>query len=153
MALLDEFGLPKPTSIVSSGNGYYFRYYFPEPLLYPSEPQRLRFQTASRGLHEAYARAWASRGWKLDPVWDLARITRMPGTLNHKTKPPKLVELVEDHPERTLSHADFFKFAEQASTDLAVLSPVRRRSSAAPDQGPEGPAKAKFRSVMAATKP
>ena len=149
MALIDNFGLPKPTSILGSGNGYYFQFYFREPFLYPSEAQRLQFQAASKGFHEAFAKAWSSRGWTLDNVSDLPRITRMPGTLNHKTNPPKPVELVEHHPERTLSHADFFKFAGKPSSGSESLLPALRRLIAT-DPIDEGSANADFRTVLAA---
>ena len=149
MALIDNFGLPKPTSILGSGNGYYFQFYFREPFLYPSEAQRLQFQAASKGFHEAFAKAWSSRGWTLDNVSDLPRITRMPGTLNHKTNPPKPVELVEHHPERTLSHADFFKFAEQAYSERVSMLPAVRRAEAT-DLRIGNPTNAKFQPVIAA---
>ncbi|SFE36138.1 hypothetical protein SAMN04488523_106278 [Sulfitobacter brevis] len=150
MTLLEENNLPKPTSIVNSGNGYYFRYYFPEPILYPSVQERKRFLAAAGGFHEAFAKAWQSKGWKLDPVWDLARVTRMPGTLNHKTNPPKHVELVEHLPERTLSHGEFFKFAKKGSSVAAGGLPAVRRSSVVAGEGAAGSAKADFRSVVAA---
>ncbi|WP_439521615.1 DUF5906 domain-containing protein [Marivita sp.] len=110
LEVFDEFELPRPPRIIDSGNGFYFQFLFDEPFLYPDQASRLRFEVMSKAFHEKIALAFKSRGWVLDPVYDLSRITRMPGTLNHKTNPPKPVSLVEDHPERRLPIQEFVRF-------------------------------------------
>ena len=56
-----------------------------EPLIHPQIKEIYR-----RGLRAA------SRGWSLDHTHDLARVLRLPGTLNHKTNPPRMVSLLKN---------------------------------------------------------
>jgi hypothetical protein len=43
---------------------------------------------------------WKKHGWALDSAHDLARVLRVPGTLNHKYDPPRGVKLVRCNPAR-----------------------------------------------------
>ena len=58
----------------------------------------------------ATIRAEAGRhGWDLDPVHDLARVMRLPGTENPKYMPPRMVEVI-DHNDHRYNPEDFDQF-------------------------------------------
>lgn len=92
---LDEAGIDRPTQMRSSGNGLYLDWLHPKPVLLINDTDRERYAQAVRDFHEALRKsAIKMRGWRFDSTGDLARVTRMPGTLNYKTNPPKPVELI-----------------------------------------------------------
>ncbi len=89
---------PKPSLVVSTGHGIHVYWLFRE-----------RFNT-SRSLDNAAASELAERwqrwllrgmqahGWTLDMTWDLARILRVPGTVNRKDKAnPLPVTFIENN--------------------------------------------------------
>lgn len=89
-----------PTLVISTGNGAHAWWLLREPYLFDSDKDRrwaasvvLHWQTLLR--YNA-----ANRGWALDRLADLARVLRIPGTLNCKdpTHPkPVTVYQVTDH--------------------------------------------------------
>jgi putative DNA primase/helicase len=76
---------PKPPSaIVHSGYGLHVWWVFKTPFLIRNEKDRAEARRISDGW-VAYMNGFAKRhGWNLDPVGDLARVLRVPGTKNHK---------------------------------------------------------------------
>jgi hypothetical protein len=83
-----------PTTLVRTGGGLHAHWDWERPLrLYSAEDTQTagavwrRFQ---RGLQQHFA----ERGYHIDSVGDLARLYRIPGTFNHKTTPPKHVEVI-----------------------------------------------------------
>jgi hypothetical protein len=137
MNLLDKSGLPKPTEVISSGNGFYFRYLFDIPVVFGSDGERDEFKLQSTKFYKLYAEAFKKQGWVLDNVSDLARITRMEGTLNHKTNPPKPVERIHTHDGPTLSAQTFAAMTGQSimsapvSTNMAkVQDPLEEKYKA-----------------------
>lgn len=92
---LDEAGIERPTQIRSSGNGLYLDWLHPQPAVFTTDADREAYAKATRDFHAALRQsALELRGWRFDNTSDLARVTRMPGTLNHKTNPPKPVEFI-----------------------------------------------------------
>lgn len=81
-AVLDKAGFPAETSLVSSGGGYYPGFIHPEPYLLADRP---RYAAMVQGLH-GLANAWSQHMGigKLDSTFDLARVLRLPGTVNRK---------------------------------------------------------------------
>lgn len=93
--ITQELDLPEPAAIRGSGNGYYFDWLFEQPWVFKDEDERAAAQRLSADLQELIIVATNRKfGWKLDNTSDLARVTRLPGTLNHKTAPPKEVTLI-----------------------------------------------------------
>ena len=83
-----------PSIIVSSGNGVH-TYWLLEDYVAVTDDNRDNIGRIMRG-HEKYThRLAAEHGWRFDTVSDLARILRVPGTLNHKSSPPGRVEVIE----------------------------------------------------------
>ncbi|MER9941477.1 virulence-associated E family protein [Mesorhizobium sp. M0092] len=94
LSIVIDAGLPEPTALVHSGNGAYAQYLFTEPYVFDDEASREEAKKLFVGLHSRFAEAFHARGFQIDNVSDLPRITRSPGTLNHKTDPAKPVTLL-----------------------------------------------------------
>lgn len=84
LSLLTESGFPEPTLVVDSGGGLYPWWVLdhPEPL-----DDKFALDSAafiSERLHTAMIRNFALAGYHLDNTGDLARVLRVPGTVNRK---------------------------------------------------------------------
>lgn len=88
--LVAAAGLPEPTVWVHSGGGLY-------PLWVLAEQVDTdRAARLSEGIQEAIARASAARGWHYGTgVSDLARVLRLPGSVNRKTDNPRPCRVVD----------------------------------------------------------
>ncbi len=96
---LDEFledeAIFAPTMKVHSGNGLHAYWRLDQILDVRTPEARSRARVDSSNFQRAIiGTASEKRGWKLDNTADLARVLRWPGTLNHKTNPPKHVEII-----------------------------------------------------------
>lgn len=95
LEFLHEIEFPLPTQIRSSGNGLYLDWLLAEFWNFADDTDRKAAAALSKRLQKDLIKvAKRLRGWAFDNTSDLARVTRMPGTLNHKTTPPKPVELL-----------------------------------------------------------
>lgn len=115
---------PPPTAVVHSGNGLqcWWLFHSPAGLIGPDGDD-------TRRLVEGWARTWkrisTERDVTVDPVFDLARILRVPGTLNWKTSPPKLVTLVHaDGPRYSVDDIDGWLDPEVPADPRPVPSAV-----------------------------
>ncbi|WP_125184579.1 hypothetical protein [Hyphobacterium indicum] len=89
--------IPYPSQIRSSGNGLYLDWIHQEPVFFETEEARVNYARQVRSFHVALRKnARRKRGWDFDATHDLPRVTRMPGTLNHKTSPAKKVEIIDE---------------------------------------------------------
>lgn len=59
-----------------------------------TQEKRADAQAVYRRFHRLVAKTATEHGAGVDNVSDLCRVLRVPGTFNHKTDPPKLVELI-----------------------------------------------------------
>lgn len=90
------YEMPKPpTAVVSSGYGLQAWWVFREPFLIRTEADRIEAGQVSAGWVASANRRAAKHGWKLDPVGDLARVLRLPGTWNRKGAEARPVEVVK----------------------------------------------------------
>lgn len=80
-----------PTLYVHSGYGVHCWYLFREPLRVARDEIPV-MKARYKKLHQRVQVALAPYG--VDPVYDLARVLRLPGTLNRKLEEPKLVRLL-----------------------------------------------------------
>jgi hypothetical protein len=84
-SLIEIAGLPSPTLWVHSGGGLYAWWLLHEPFLIPDDNARTYLDTLSRKWQHVIAKAAASRGWYYGTESsDLARVLRLPGTVNRK---------------------------------------------------------------------
>lgn len=87
--------IPVPTSMVNSGNGVHAYWRFKNPLTISDDASRMRTATVLKDFQKSIIKlAKDQRGWEFDNTSDLARVLRYPGTKNHKTNPPKNVEIM-----------------------------------------------------------
>jgi hypothetical protein len=108
---LASWGLPEPSGIVSTGNGFHFEYRLTEPLFYLDDETRGRGAAMLKGFLGFAIEKGREIGWKLDNVADLSRAKRALGSWNFKDREkPKPVELIEYNPRRTYSLAELEAF-------------------------------------------
>lgn len=84
----------EPTTIVMSGYGLQAWWLFEEPWLFALEPERQQAARLSKAFQAMLKAKAKDLGFSLDATHDLARLMRIPGTLNHKGEPPVAVELM-----------------------------------------------------------
>lgn len=102
LGMLERVAL-KPSVVVASGHGLQVWWLFERPWVLADATERERAAALSRGWHEHLAALAATHGFEIDAVHDLARILRVPGTLNHKLPPAVPVRiLTQDGPRFTL---------------------------------------------------
>lgn len=87
----------RPTITIDTGHGIHAYYLFTGgPWIFRSLDERAQAARLTRAwvaLHQATAR---DRGWHVDPVGDLARLLRLPGTINAKDPDnPRPVTVIE----------------------------------------------------------
>lgn len=86
MELIDSVGL-KPTILIHSGHGIQAWWLFHEPWIFDNDRERVQAAKLAAGWVYTFQTHAATRGWVVDPTVDLARIMRLPGTVNFKDKP------------------------------------------------------------------
>lgn len=94
--------LLQPTALVASGGGVQAWWLFDEPWVFGSVEERAEAGRLLKGFELRLAAVARHLGFKLDPVADLARLMRLVGTLNHKSEPPRPVQLLEAGPRHAL---------------------------------------------------
>lgn len=108
--------LPYPPSfIIRSGNGIHAYWLFHQPYRIRDASDRSYISGILEGF-ESYAIKLAREkyGWRFDNVSDLARMLRIPGTTNFKTKERPLCEIIGESSAR-YDPSDFEKFCKVAS--------------------------------------
>jgi hypothetical protein len=94
--------IAEPTLVIHSGGGLHVWHLFEKPLELGTPATRSNAAILADAWVTAHQGIAAGHGWKLDAVKDLARLLRVPGTLNGKTDPPRPVQaVVTDGPRYT----------------------------------------------------
>jgi len=73
-----------PTLVVATGNGAHAWWLFKEPQLFASDAERQAAARLVARWQTLLRRNAAARGWAFDRLADLARLLRIPGTVNRK---------------------------------------------------------------------
>lgn len=108
-----------PSIVVSSGNGFHAYWLLNEPYKISNEEDRNNISDILAGWQKYINNAAKEKGWRLDTVSDLARVLRLPGTLNHKNE-ESLVEcnVIESSAARYVVGAfEKYKMTREAPTD------------------------------------
>lgn len=132
---LAEIPMP-PTIAIDSGNGLHAYWLFREPWTLDSADERKEAQTLAERWQVAIRQIWTAHGWKLDPTHDLARVLRLPGTYNHKSKPPKPVTAILAQNDARYNPSDFDPYLPTSLPQAADTA----TSAAFTPTGTEGPA-------------
>ncbi len=118
--------LLEPTLLVASGYGLQAWWLFEEPWIFDAEgQQRERARQLVKAFQLALRAKAKARGFGLDSTHDLARLMRLPGTLNHKGGERVAVRLVEHEGstyELEALHAAAEAFMKEAQTLGAELA-------------------------------
>ena len=101
-------GLPvAPSILVLSGGGVHVYWLFRELLTIETEEMRGEVSRLVHGWQAFLRERMKAKGWKLDETHELARVFRVPGTLNHKYTPPRPVTVDLFEPDRRYNPGDF----------------------------------------------
>lgn len=85
----------EPTILVHSGHGLQAWWLFEDPWLFALESEREQAGRLSRGFQAMLKAKARGMGFGVDSTHDLARLMRLPGTMNHKVPPPVPVTRME----------------------------------------------------------
>lgn len=88
-----------PTMLVHTGGGIHAYWLFKTLWIFKDEGERVRVQRMSKGFQQYIIMEGTKRGWKLDDTSDLARILRIPGTLNWKNAPSRACSILDSSDE------------------------------------------------------
>lgn len=114
--------LPLPPSLlVGSGGGVHAHWLFKEYLEAGEDKTAASLELGWWAYCNELARIEVKA--KLDSVGDLARVLRIPGTLNHKRKPTLEVSILEDSGKR-YNPSDFEQWKSEARTNRAAVAMV-----------------------------
>jgi len=90
----------EPTMVVSSGGGIHAWWLFKEPWWFDDDEERARAERLSQlWTATIKRRAMEDLGVEMDSVWELARVMRVPGTMNRKSSPPTPASFLEEPSE------------------------------------------------------
>lgn len=79
---------PRPTLIIHSGHGLQVWWLFDKPWVFADAGERQQAQQLTQWWHWRLSKHFVKKGWALDATHDLARVMRLPGTINHKAEHP-----------------------------------------------------------------
>lgn len=120
--IIAEAGLPYPTVWVHSGGGLYPWWLFAEPLHLVGEEIIDVVQDISTRWQNVIVAAAERLGYSYGGVGDLARVMRIPGTLNRKTDEPKRCAIVADS-GTYFTDDEIAGYLEAAESRMAELTP------------------------------
>lgn len=113
MALIQSARLPQPTIITHTGHGLQAFWCFRELWIFDNDTEREEFAKLARGWGAAWQEHAKESGWQLDNLSDLARVMRMPGTINAKAEPVE-VTIKSVDPDRFYNPSELAEFALEA---------------------------------------
>ncbi len=90
----------RPSIIVRSGNGIHSYWLFDKPFKISNADDREFIACLFKSFGKYINLEAKKRDWKLDNVYDLARILRVPGSINHKLKNGVKCEVIESNLQR-----------------------------------------------------
>lgn len=123
---LVNLGGLEPTVIVDSGHGLHAWWVLGDFWRFTGPGDITAAALLTQRWHATLRVRAAERGWVLDSVFDLSRVLRVPGTLNHKSDPAVPVSLIECEPGRTYSPSDFEEVLVDESEMRKLNLPVTR---------------------------
>lgn len=114
LELLDRVGLP-PTLVVHSGHGLQAWWLLQEFWSFDTDNDRLEAAALAQRWNTTLQVRAAEKSWVVDSTFDLARVMRIPGTLNRKGSPVMPVRLLSHDEQRRYNPEDFDQFCVDAS--------------------------------------
>lgn len=108
----------KPSIIVNSGNGIHGYWLLDTPYKITDSESKNHIVTLFKDFGKYINSEAKKLGYKIDNVSDLARILRLPGTLNHKLKNKTKCEVIFSR-ENRYKIDDFFKIIDSSPVSTA----------------------------------
>ncbi len=102
--IVSATGLPA-SALIHSGHGLQAWWFFTEFLAFDSAESRSEGAALARSWHETVVVRASERSCTIDSVFDLARVMRLPGTVNRKAEPVDV--LVRELPATRYNGGDF----------------------------------------------
>ena len=96
MEFLNSLAL-KPSIIVNSGNGLHTYWLLDSPFKIQNTQDKEYISSIFKGWSKVLSSKAQEHGWKLDNVSDLARVLRIPGSINHKLKNGAICEVLSNN--------------------------------------------------------
>lgn len=131
MSIVTESGLPTPTYWIHSGGGLYPWWLLDNPVTIENAAYLARTQALSARWHELLRDTAERLGMSYGPLGDLARVLRIPGTVNRKVEgEPRLCRIMEEASEGRLYSITELVNALEAGEKVAA----QHRPQPAPQQ-------------------
>jgi len=121
LQMLREMPLP-PTVITSTGHGYHGWWLFKEPWAIETAEEQAELKWLSWAWGKIYRDKAEAQGWTADSVFDLARVMRVPGTMNCKEATHVRATIVETNDWRAGDLDAFYEFLPEP--DPSFLLPA-----------------------------
>jgi len=105
----------EPSFVVLTGNGLHCWWLLKEPCVFDTDAERSSAARLVTRWHKLLRLRAAAKGWAYDRLSDLARVLRIPGTVNHKDpEHPKKVTLLSAS-DRRYNLSDFEEYLDEAA--------------------------------------
>lgn len=105
----------EPSFVVLTGNGLHCWWLLKEPCVFDTDAERSDAARVVSRWHTLLRLRAAAKGWAYDRLSDLARVLRIPGTVNHKDpEHPKKVTLLSAS-NRRYNLSDFEEYLDEAA--------------------------------------
>lgn len=128
MEILDTFPI-KPTVLVHSGHGYQAWWIFEEFLLFDTDEKRQDGALLVATFNQSLRDMARSMQYDIDSTQDLARVMRVPGTINHKDQHNKVPVTMVACQNEFVKYKDFVdalvNFRKKHFTLIITSAPVR----------------------------
>ena len=88
-------GFPPPTLLIDSGYGVYGVWVFKEPIPIAIDADREKVEQVFSGFGKAVMQAYEAAGYKIDNVFNISHLFRVPGSWNNKLDSPAECRILE----------------------------------------------------------
>jgi hypothetical protein len=112
-----------PTFVIRTGNGVHVWWLFHEPLIFESDEERRNVEKLVLRWQTLLAENAAAYGWVFDRLADLARVLRIPGTLNCKDPANKKPIEIHSQSDRRYHPSEFTEYLDQHRVPLPQDEP------------------------------
>ena len=113
-----------PTLLVDSGHGLQAWWLFDKPWLFRNNEERTAAQAMTQAWHREILQLMEAEGWGMDATHDLARVMRLPGTVNRKAEPVPVTVMTTGGPR-----FDRAEFLDRFNITIAPPAPPTKRDS------------------------